>query len=54
MDGAEKFHAMYVEMCEACKRTGLAEPTPEQWVVMVEVVIAESSVEPCHLPKPGQ
>lgn len=38
-DGAARFHAMYVAMCEACKRAGLPQPTPEQWVGLIENMI---------------
>ena len=42
MDGAAKFHEMYVEMCEACRRAGLPVPKPHAWVAMIEGLIAES------------
>lgn len=46
MDGAEQFHAMYVEMCEACKRAGLSKPTPEQWVETATELIADAARQP--------
>lgn len=41
MDFAVRLHTMYVETCEACERNGVPAPTPEEWIDLIEKMVAD-------------